>query len=116
MSHPRKIGTVQTVDMETGEVVEEKANAFTMLPPASDVCQICAVDHAWNQPHNQQSLYYQYRFYGEHGRWPTWTDAMSHCAPEVQDAWRRDLVEKMRQHGLPIPADLQEPAGTPRSR
>lgn len=56
MNHPRKIGTVKTVDAETGEVVSEKQNSLTMLPCASDVCQECATDHAFDQPHNQQSL------------------------------------------------------------
>jgi hypothetical protein len=60
------------------------------------------------EPHNQQSLYYQMAFRQQHGRWPTWTDAMSHCTPEVQAIWREGLREQMREHGLPVPADLAE--------
>ena len=105
---PIKIGKVQTINMDTGEVVSEKQNAMTMLPPAGDVCQECAVDHPHDQPHNQQSLHYQYHFYGTHGRFPTWTDAMAHCTPEVQAQWREYLVAMMRQNGLTVPLDLLE--------
>jgi hypothetical protein len=42
-------------------------------------------------PHNQQSLYWQYHFYGRHGRWPTWSDAMAHCSPEMREEWTRAL-------------------------
>jgi mannose/cellobiose epimerase-like protein (N-acyl-D-glucosamine 2-epimerase family) len=45
-------------------------------------------------PHNQQSLYYQYAFFGEHGRWPTWKDAVAHCAPEVAAARERELRKR----------------------
>lgn len=31
---------------------------FSLLPPRPDVCQECAVDHAADQPHNAQSLFY----------------------------------------------------------
>jgi hypothetical protein len=45
-------------------------------------------------PHDAQSLYYQYRFYGVRGRWPTWADAVAHCAPEVQADWRAALEDR----------------------
>jgi len=108
---PKKLGTVTTVDAETGEVLEVRRNAMTLLPPAGDVCQECAVDHPFDQPHNQQSLYYQMRFYSTHGRYPTWTDSMSHCPAAVKAAWRAKLVEVMRANGLPVPDDLQGPEG-----
>lgn len=64
---------------------------FALLPCAKDVCQECAVKHDPSQPHNQQSLHYQYKFYGDHGRWPTWTDAMAHCSPEIKATWTHEL-------------------------
>ena len=67
---------------------------FTLLPPKPDVCQECAVDHDPLLPHNAQSLYYQYSFYAEHGRWPTWKDALAHCEPEMQQFWEEALREK----------------------
>lgn len=106
MAVPKKVGTVQTVNMQTGEVVAEKANAFTMLPPADEVCQECGVDHPWDQPHNQQSLCYQYSFFSTHGRWPTWSDAMQHCTPETQAIWKNVLIEQHRKHRLTVPDDL----------
>lgn len=62
-----------------------------LLPPAPNTCPICAVEHPDEQPHNAQSLYYQYRFYGIRGRWPTWADAMAHCADDVKAHWREHL-------------------------
>jgi hypothetical protein len=111
--HPRKLGTVQGVDMDTGEVLKTEHNAMTLLLCAPDMCQECATEHPWDQPHNQQSLYYQVCFHITHGRWPKWSNAMAHCTPEVQAHWRRLLVRLMTAHGLEIPADLREekPAG-----
>jgi hypothetical protein len=67
---------------------------FTLLPCRPDVCQECAVDHKTEEAHNQQSLYYQYHFYFANGRWPTWWDAIAHCAPEVQEFWIVSLMQK----------------------
>jgi hypothetical protein len=64
---------------------------FAMLPAKPGTCPECAVKHEPEQPHNQQSLFYQYKFYNEHGRWPTWQDAMSHCSEEVKLLWRSEL-------------------------
>lgn len=106
---PYRLGTVETVDMNSGEVISRQRNAMTLLPCPPGVCQECAVDHPHDQPHNQQSLHYQYRFYSEHGRWPTWTDAMAHCTPEVQALTRQALLLVLKKHGLEIPADLMNP-------
>ena len=65
-----------------------------LLPPAKGTCPICAYKHEPSNPHNQQSLYYQYRFYGIRGRWPTWADAVAHCDPELQELWRQALTER----------------------
>ena len=65
-------------------------------PPGT--CPECAVNHPPEQPHNQQSLAYQYKFYEQQGRWPTWTDALAHCGLEVQEHWKTEL----RKHGVKI--------------
>lgn len=62
------------------------------VPPGT--CPACAVKHAEDQPHNQQSLHYQYYFYADHQRWPTWTDAMAHCSEEVKALWIKGLTER----------------------
>lgn len=70
-------------------------HGFTLLgktPPGT--CPECAVKHDPDQPHNQQSLAYQYNFYDKHGRWPTWNDAMEHCSEEVKEYWRTALRER----------------------
>ncbi len=110
MTHPTKTGTVRTIDVNTGEVLSEKQNAMTLLPPSPDVCQECAVVHDHDHPHNQQSLFYQYHFQARHGRWPTWSDALAHCPEEVKKLWRAELVKMMCEKGVEIPADLLDHA------
>lgn len=68
---------------------------FTLLgqtPPGT--CLMCAVAHDPEQPHNQQSLTYQYKFYDQHGRWPTWVDAMEHCSEDVKARWKAELEKR----------------------
>lgn len=107
-------GTMKVVDMKTGRA-EEKPSGMMMLPPAPGKCPECAADHAPEQPHNAQSLFYQMKFHGEHGRWPTWTDALAHCAEPVRKAW----AEELRKRGAweepeptkPRPREAIVPAG-----
>ena len=65
-----------------------------MLPVKDGMCPECAVKHEFWQAHNQQSLYYQYHFYGKHGRWPKWADAIAHCPENVKAQWIARLAEK----------------------
>lgn len=74
------------------------ASGLTLLPCAKDVCQQCAVKHAAEQPHDQQSLYWQYYFYGKTGRWPTWVDALAHCTLEVRAQW----IAELAKHGITV--------------
>lgn len=67
---------------------------FHLLSPAADKCQICAVDHELDQPHDQQSLFYQTQFHMKHKRFPCWSDAIAHCSPETQKLWKQELVKK----------------------
>lgn len=67
---------------------------WTLLKPAPDKCQECAVDHFPDQPHNKDSLYYQVKFEMEYGRPPTWADAMAHCTEELQAAWKEELISR----------------------
>ena len=61
-------------------------------PPGT--CPMCAVKHPPEQPHNCNSLTYQYKFYDEHGRWPTWTDALAHCSDDIKAFWRLELEKR----------------------
>lgn len=63
-----------------------------LLQPSKDACPVCGVAHPPEAPHNCQSLYYQQRFYGLRKRWPTWSDAVAHCTPEVQAFWKQELT------------------------
>lgn len=77
-----------------------KKATWRMLPvdTSNGECSQCGVLHEPDAPHNRDTTAYQYTFYAEHDRWPTWVDAMAHCAPEVQSAW----AEKLREHGVDI--------------
>lgn len=61
-------------------------------------CPMCGINHPEGQPHNPQSLAYQYKFYDEHGRWPTWKDAMEHCADDVKEFW----ISALKENGVDI--------------
>lgn len=76
--------------MDTEKPKEEKGG-FTLLPPAPNVCQECAVDHGLKDAHDALSLYYQMHFRSKHGRWPTWKDAIAHCDPDVRKQWEEEL-------------------------
>lgn len=67
---------------------------FKLLPPAPGTCPECAVTHDPGDPHNKDSLFYQYHFYAEHGRWPTWTDALAHCDETTKMIWIRELTAR----------------------
>ncbi len=69
------------------------SEGLRLLPCAPDVCQECAVKHEPWQAHNAQSLYYQYKFHAEHGRWPTWQDAVAHCSEDIREQWKRALTK-----------------------
>lgn len=57
-------------------------------------CPECAVAHDPGMPHNCRSMAYQYHFYDQHGRWPTWRDAMEHCDDVIKEQWIKALQEK----------------------
>jgi hypothetical protein len=103
-----KVGDTVSVDMETGEQTPIEGGGLRMLPGPPGTCEWCHTEHEPDQPHNQQSLPYQMKFHTLHGRWPTWSDAMAHCTPEVKAQWREHLKEMMLSHGMQIPDDLQD--------
>lgn len=73
--------------------------SMKVLPPRPGLCQVCATKHEADWPHNQQSLYYQVAFWTEHGRYPTWRDAMQHCTAEMQAFW----IEELGKLGVKVP-------------
>lgn len=105
----KRIGTMQTIDVNTGEVLETKHNAGMLLPPGLDVCQECGVKHNMDYPHDKDSLYYQMQFHSTHGRYPTWTDALSHVPEPQKSSFRQVLIGVIKKNGLPIPDDLMDP-------
>jgi hypothetical protein len=68
------------------------------------------MEHKDHEPHNAQSLYYQYRFYFLRHRWPTWADAVAHCTPEMQRHWKQALEAR---DAWTEPSDHERPIGDP---
>ncbi len=83
-------GTVQII--EDGKVVQTETMHWHLMPPKPGLCAVCAHDHAPDEPHNAQSMYYCVLFNGQHGRAPTWADACAHCDPAAIVVWRRELM------------------------
>lgn len=95
--------TKQTVDLTTGETTVETVQ-FRLQPAPPGTCPECATKHEAEQPHNAQSMFYQYAFYGQHGRWPTWADAMQHCSAEIQQHW----IKELEKYGISITAETKD--------
>lgn len=74
--------------------LNERHGATMLGKTPEGTCQMCAVKHDPQMPHNRDSLTYQYKFYDEHGRWPTWKDAMAHCPEEIKAAFTEALQER----------------------
>jgi len=69
-----------------------------VVPPVQGSCPICATKHDPGEPHDRDSLYYQNQFWRKHTRFPTWSDAMSHCKESVKD----DFIMRMKKRGIEI--------------
>ena len=60
---------------------------LTLLPPAPELCQVCAVDHEPFEPHNPQSLYWgMARQIAGHPA-PTWEEALAHVKDPLRAVW-----------------------------
>lgn len=66
--------------------------SMTLLPPAPDACQVCAVKHLPAEPHNPDSLYWQVARQLKGESTPTWDEALAHCPDDVFEAWRIALA------------------------
>jgi hypothetical protein len=83
---------IRVIDLNTGAVLEEKTADWHIITDITGGrCEQCGKAHPPEAPHDAFALQYQYTFYARHNRWPTWADAMSHCAPDVQRAWKEEL-------------------------
>lgn len=67
---------------------------WTLMPASEGTCPECATEHDPRMPHNAQSLFYQYRFYAEHGRWPQWYDALAHVEDDLRVEWEMALMAR----------------------
>ena len=73
-------------------IIEKGIKDMKILSAPPGTCLECAVAHEANQPHDKQSLHYQYTFYQKHDRWPSWRDAMAHCSDETKTIWSEELA------------------------
>lgn len=85
---------MQTIEMRTGKVVEERTATAHLMPARAGTCEHCATKHDPELPHNAQSLFYHMRFHSEHGRYPDWRDAMEHCSDEMRATWTEALTAR----------------------
>ena len=72
-------------------------SGMVLLPAKPGTCPECATTHETWEPHNLD-LFYQYHFWGEHGRFPTWKDAMAHCS----DVIKASTTEVLKEHGIEV--------------
>jgi hypothetical protein len=75
-------------------IKDKHLGGFNLVGPEPGTCPECGVEHPPEQPHNQQSLFYQYKFYNDNGRWPTWADAMAHCSEDIKAFWKKELAAR----------------------
>lgn len=78
--------------------LKERHGIMMLGKTPEGTCPMCAVAHDPALPHNRDSLAYQYKFYDESGRWPTWSDAMAHCSEEVKEFW----IEELKKRGVDV--------------
>jgi hypothetical protein len=72
--------------------MQGKQGTLTLLKPHPSKCEECAAEHRAEEPHNASGIYYQVFFQMQHGRSPTWTDAMSQCSDEMKSLWISGLA------------------------
>lgn len=91
------------------KVTEIPFEKVMILPPKPGTCPVCAVGHKANQPHNPESLYYQMKFRQQHGRFPTWADAMAHCEEHIRKMW----IDALAERGVIVELPEQTAGATP---
>lgn len=94
-------------DKEGKSKVEVSSSTMHLLPAPADACQECAVKHEPSFPHNRDSLFYQMHFRKEHGRWPTWADAIAHCDERAKPAIKA-LLEREGVWSEPVEGMTEE--------
>ena len=71
-----------------------------MFTRESVYCIECGDYHPNEIPHNVAHPHYQKTFFKKQGRFPTWSDAMSHCTEEMKLAWKTSMTRVRRSSGL----------------
>lgn len=74
--------------------LKEQLKDWTLMPPKKGTCSECGVNHPPEAPHNKDSMFYQYKFAKENGRWPSWDDASAHCTDEVKEILKIILIKQ----------------------
>lgn len=69
--------------------------------PKDGACRICGEIHGRGEAHNRDSLLYQHKFRMNHGRYPTWEDAMEHCSLTV----KKRFCERLKRNGIEVDTD-----------
>ena len=84
--------------------MNENMEEIKVVPPFPGSCPICATVHKPEEPHDRDSIYYQNLFRRKHKRFPTWTDAMSHCTETV----KAEYAKRLAQRGIVLEEENEE--------
>ena len=87
------------MDRKSGDMdsIYEEPERIAIIPKREGTCPECAVWHDPKMPHLLGSMYYQVHFRQKHGRFPTWADAMAHCAKPMQ----HEILAWLKEKGVP---------------
>jgi hypothetical protein len=67
---------------------------FVILAPSPGLCQVCADEHAPDEPHDPESVYWRVLRAREGLNKPTWEDALGHCPEDVRRRWTTSLKDE----------------------
>lgn len=94
-------------------ILKERHGMTLLESTPEGTCPECGVVHSPEDPHNRDSLYYQYKFYDQYGDWPTWADAMEHCPIHIKVLWTAELkargveIGKVHNVGKAVSLELE---------
>jgi hypothetical protein len=113
------VGGDESGECDVSEEIEvmrvgKRAGGMVFLPAKLGTCAMCATEHAAEDGHNYQSLFYQMRFKAKWGRDATHDDTVAHLPPEEREAWKAASDEcgvRWKCHAEPRREPYAESAG-----
>jgi hypothetical protein len=75
----------------------------TAVEDEDPLCRECAWHHKPQEPHNAESIIFQLNFIDEHGRVPSWNDALAHCDDKTKRTWIAAIADWYPDPDAPMP-------------